>query len=131
MTDSISDFIIRLKNGSLANNQTVVSPHSKLRENLAQLLVKQNYLAGYKVDTTGKFKQLVINLKSTGVKVNRLNIKLISKPGRRVYAQANQLNRFSLGVGSVIISTPSGLMTTKQAYKAKLGGELLCRITIR
>lgn len=128
MTDSISDFVIRLKNASMANIRTVNSPYSIYREKLTELLVKQNYLDGYQVDTTGKFKSLAVNLKTNGIKVNRLDIKLISKPGRRVYVHASQLKRYLLGLGHVIISTPSGLMTTKQAQKAKLGGELICRI---
>lgn len=130
MTDSISDFAIRLQNASMANNQTVKSPHSKLRESFADLLAKQGYLADYRIDTVGKFKEISVNLLTSGVKVKRISVQLISKPGRRLYVKANQLKRYSFGVGSVIISTPSGLMTAKQAQKAQLGGELLCRVKL-
>lgn len=131
MNDSISDFVIRLKNASLANNHEVVSPYSKFRADLAKVLLDQGFIGGYRVDTDTKFKVLKVSLKSSGIRVDRLQVVRISKPGRRVYAQANRMARLILGQGAVIVSTPQGLMTAKQAQKANLGGELICKINIK
>ena len=130
MNDAISDFVIRLKNASLANNSEVTSPYSKFRESLAKLLLDQHYIAGYQVNSDSQFKVLTVKLITNGVRVDRLQVVRISKPGRRVYAQANRMDKLILGQSTVIVSTPSGLMTAKQAKKTHQGGELICKINI-
>lgn len=131
MNDSINDFITRLKNASMADKAEVQSPHSKLRENLAKLLASQGLIADYQVDESSGFKNLVVHLVKTKVKVNRLETVIISKPGRRVYAHSSQLKKLNLGRSILIISTPQGLMTANQAMKANLGGELICRFSFK
>lgn len=130
MNDSISDFIIRLKNASFANNEEVMSPHSKLRENMAKLLSTRNLIAGYQVETNeaNGFKYLIIKLTKTKAKVNRLEAVIVSKPGRRVYSHASKLAKHNLGRSTLVVSTPKGLMTADQAIKENLGGELICRV---
>lgn len=131
MNDLISDYIIRLKNASLSNNSEVISPHSKLQESLAKLMVDQGLLDTYKVDIISGHKNIITKLKQDGVRTVRLDATRISKPGRRVYTRTTQMTKYILGQGTVIISTPLGLMTAKQAIKAKQGGELICKITLK
>jgi len=131
MNDLISDFIIRIKNASLSNNGEVTCPHSKLQENLAKLMVDQGILSSYAVNTDSVHKELTVKLKQDGIRTVRLDAARISKPGRRLYVRTTQMAKYILGQGVVIVSTPLGLMTAKQAIKAKQGGELICKITIK
>ena len=102
-------------------------PYSKLKKNLADLLLKEGFIAGVNV-LEGKHSQLQINLKySEGTPVIT-GLKRISKPGQRMYAAVDRIPRTNGGYGVTVISTSKGLMSDKQARKGRMGGELICQI---
>jgi len=133
VTDPVADFIIRIKNGYLVRKKLVEVPWSKMKEKLAEMLVKEGFLKKAQVNPPaggekGKFKTLELELKYEGKKPALTEVKRISKPGVRIYAKVNKIPRVRLGVGITIISTPQGLMTDREARKNHQGGELICQI---
>ena len=128
MTDPIADFLIRIKNAALANHQVVTVPFSGVKKNLAQVLQKEKFLEKVEVREDGKKKQLVVTLAETQGKPRLIEVKRISKPGKRVYIKAGEIPAFKRGLGVIIISSPQGLMTASEALKKRLGGEVICRI---
>jgi small subunit ribosomal protein S8 len=129
MTDPIADFIIRIKNATMAGNKSVTAPHSKVKESLANILQKQGCVSKIEVVEKDGKKDLVLTLAEVkGGVVRSIEVKRISKPGRRVYVKAKDIKSAARGLGTVIVSTPSGLMTDREAMAKKLGGEVVCRI---
>lgn len=127
MTDPIADFLIRIKNGYLAGKKQVEVPYSKIKEKIAQILVKEGYLKEFKIENL-KFKILKLTLKYEGKKPALEEVRRISKPGLRIYAKAKKIPAVRFGFGITIVSTSSGLMTLSQARKKNLGGEVICQI---
>ncbi len=130
MTDPISDMLTRVRNGQLAQHKQVRAPYSKLKFAIAKIMEKEGYLENVEVTEAANptFQDLVLTLKYTDRKPRIREMKRISKPGRRLYAKAAELPRVYSDIGIAIISTPSGVMTNKEARKRKLGGEVLCEI---
>ncbi|MDZ7586674.1 MAG: 30S ribosomal protein S8 [Patescibacteria group bacterium] len=129
MTDPIADLLIRLKNAQAAKHKTTLVPFSKLKENIVKILIKNGYLIDYKVEgKTPASKNLNITLKYVKKQPAIIKIKRISKPGVRHYANQSNIHKLTIGLGLVIISTSKGVMTAKSARKAKLGGEIICKI---
>lgn len=130
VTDPIADFIIRIKNASLARKNLVEIRWSKMKESLAEILVKEGYLGKVKVKTDeSKFKILELELKYKDKNPVLNDVKRISKPGVRFYAKAKKTPHVRKGWGGItIISTSSGLMTGTEAKKRNLGGEVICQI---
>jgi small subunit ribosomal protein S8 len=131
MTDPIADMLTRIRNANSAMFDTVSMPSSKLKENLAKLLLKEGFIASYVVNKVeGKpGNQLVITLKySEDRKKTIVGIKRVSKPGLRIYRKSDQMPKVLGGVGVAVVSTSHGLMTDREARKAKLGGEVLCYV---
>jgi small subunit ribosomal protein S8 len=127
MTDPISDMLTRLRNGGRALLPLVELPHSRLKENIAQILKREGYITDVSVD--GKvIKKIKIQLKYNGKKNVIEGLKRISKPGLRKYVGATEIPRVRGGLGVAVLSTPEGLMTDAQARKKNLGGELLCYV---
>lgn len=126
MTDPIADMLTRIRNAQLANQHEVVLPYSKLKYAIAQLLEREGWIVGLAaLEQNAKLKIL---LKYDQGKPVINHLKRISTPGRRVYVKRQDLPRVLNGLGTAIISTPRGLMTSDEARKAKLGGELLCEL---
>jgi small subunit ribosomal protein S8 len=127
-TDQIADLITRIRNAVSANKTEILVPTSKLKVAIVEILVKNGYLASYNV-IDGKPRgmlHVVINEPGTVVKLNEID--KVSKPGRRVYAGADELPVIKSGRGAVIVSTSKGLMTGREARKNGLGGEILVRV---
>ncbi len=128
VTDTIADFLTRIRNGSSAKHKSIEVPSSNLKIAIAQILKDQGFIADFsKVDDS---KQGVLHVKLRyylGQPVIR-EVKRVSKPGRRVYAPADKLPRVHNGLGVAIVSTPRGVMTDKQARRENVGGEVLCTI---
>ena len=118
MTDPIADLLTRIRNACLAKHEQLTLPHSRLKEQLVKIMVKTGHLGAYAV----KDRQLIIK------KPHLISVKRLSKPGNRLYAAVKDLPRLTRGRGQTILSTSKGLMTIREAYKQKLGGELLCKI---
>jgi small subunit ribosomal protein S8 len=131
MTDPIADMLTRIRNANSAMFDSVKMPNSKLKENLAKVLEREGFIAGYSVETVdGKpGTTLSIDLKySEDRKRTIIGIKRISKPGLRIYKKSDQMPKVLGGVGVAVVSTSAGLMTDREARKQKLGGEVLCYV---
>lgn len=126
-TDSIADMLTRIRNATWVQKPEVVVPHSKLKESLANLLLAEGYISG--VTVLGTIKKFIhINLKYNHGESVVNGIKRVSTPGQRIYLPAARIPRTSSGYGITIISTSAGLMTDRQARKAKVGGEVICQV---
>lgn len=125
MTDTVADMIIQIKNAYLARKDEVRMPSSKLRASIAKLLVDNGYLSESTVEEKQPQNEIVLKLRYVGVQPAVTEVRRVSKPGRRVYVTADKLPRVLAGHGTAILSTSSGLMTTKEAKQANVGGEVL------
>jgi small subunit ribosomal protein S8 len=131
MTDPIADMLTRVRNASSAMHDDVLIPSSKLKENIAKILVDEGYVDSYEVATDEEIGHptIRIRLRYSDERERVISgIRRISKPGRRVYRGAQELPRVLGGLGVAIISTSQGLMTDKQARRAKVGGEVLAYV---
>lgn len=129
MTDPIADMITRLNNGYLARKQEVVAPYSKVKEAMAKLLVREQYLESTAVDDKESAKKtLVMKLRYIDKKPALTGVKRLSKPGLRRYTSAHKIPRSLGGYGVTIVSTSLGVLSDKEARAKKVGGELLCSI---
>ncbi len=131
MTDPIADMLTRIRNASSAQFETVKMPGSKLKESLAAILEREGFIAGYTVEKDPKRpgSQLAITLKYTAERTGTIGgIRRVSKPGLRIYAQADKIPRVLGGMGVAVVSTSHGLMTDREARKRHLGGEVLCHV---
>ena len=129
MTDPIADMLTRLRNGNTARHSTVEIPASRMKIEIARLLTDQGYVTSYETKEGEHGKVIVVELKY-GKNRERVisGIKRVSKPGRRVYANKEALPKVLGGLGTAIISTSRGLVTSAEARKLGLGGEVICFI---
>ena len=130
MTDPIADMLTRIRNANTSKNDTVDVPASKMKLAIADILVKEGYVAKYDLVEDGTAKNIRITLKYGKDKNEKIisGLKRISKPGLRVYAGKDELPRVLGGLGIAIISTNQGVMTDKEARKLNVGGEVLAFI---
>jgi len=131
MTDPIADMLTRIRNANTAHFDHVSMPGSKLKESLAAILQQEGYIGGFEVtDTPGKpGKTLRITMKYAQDRTRTISgITRVSKPGLRIYAQADKLPRVLGGLGVAVVSTSKGLMTDREARKRRMGGEVLCYV---
>ena len=129
MTDPIADMLTRIRNGSTARHSTVEIPASRMKAEIARLMTEQGYVTGYDTKQGEHGPVIVVELKY-GKNRERVisGIKRVSKPGRRVYAKKETLPKVLGGLGTAIISTSRGLVTSAEARKLGLGGEVICFI---
>jgi small subunit ribosomal protein S8 len=128
VTDSIADFITRIRNAGTAKNKTTDIPYSKLRENISKLLLEKGYIKSYTVITTEQFPFIRVDLKYTAEGQHAIKeITRVSKPGRRIY-DGKDIKRYLGGLGLFILSTSKGILTDKEARAQNVGGEVLFRI---
>jgi len=129
MTDPIADMLTQIRNAQKVRLSEVLIPFSKIKFELAKILEKEGFIVKV-LEETGKFpKKIKIILKYDLDKNPVIHeIKRVSKPGQRIYAKANKLPKVLGNLGIAIVSTSKGLMTTKEARKRKLGGEILCQV---
>ena len=125
MADPISDMLTIIRNGQKAEHKSVIIPLSKIKLEIARILKKENYIEDYKKSGKNGKKSLEIDLKYP---VAITEIKRVSRSGQRIYVKADKIKQFKSGYGISVISTPKGLMTSKEAKKAGLGGEVLLEI---
>jgi small subunit ribosomal protein S8 len=127
LTDPIADMLARIRNANKAMHDTVSMPTSKAKVEIARLLMEEGYIRDYHVEEGEAFGQLVVELKY-GRNRERVitDLKRISKPGRRVYARKDRLPRVLGGMGTAILSTSSGVMTSRSAEQKGIGGEVIC-----
>jgi small subunit ribosomal protein S8 len=129
MTDPIADMLTRLRNANSAYHDEVVMPHSKLKSHIAEILNREGYIQGFRVEQGEKGKNLVVSLKYGPNRERSIaGLRRVSKPGLRVYAKSTGLPRVLGGLGVAIISTSTGLLTDRQANKQGVGGEVLAYV---
>ncbi|MDR1197243.1 MAG: 30S ribosomal protein S8 [Candidatus Nomurabacteria bacterium] len=127
-TDPIADMLTRIRNAINVGKREVRVPTSKLKLVVAKELVKAGYLSGVKLEKAEPRDEIVITIAEEGHSPVITEITRVSKPGRRVYARAAEIPRVKSGRGVVLVSTSRGVMTGLDAVKAKLGGELICKV---
>ena len=126
-SDPIADMLTRIRNANTAKHDTVDIPASKIKVAIADILVREGYIAKYDIIEDGIFKTIRVTLKYGADKNEKIitGLKRISKPGLRVYAGKDELPRVLGGLGIAILSTNKGVITDKQARKEQVGGEVL------
>jgi small subunit ribosomal protein S8 len=129
MTDPISDFLTHLRNASKAGLAVCTSPHSQLKESLANILKSEGYVRDVATGTDERgHKTVVVTMKYVDSAPVITGIKRTSTPGRRLYSGYSEIPRVLNGLGIAIISTSKGLMKDQDARRNKLGGELVCTV---
>jgi small subunit ribosomal protein S8 len=129
MTDPIADFLARIRNAILARHAEVISPSSKLKVRIAELLKSEGYISGFEVRETETFPQLAVRLRWADQRTNAITgLRRRSRPGQRTYVAKDAIPKIRSGLGIAILSTSHGLMTDRAARKAGVGGELLCEV---
>ena len=129
-TDPIADYLTRIRNASMAGHRVVEIPASNLKKEMTKILFDQGYILSYKFEgdkVQGSIKIALKYDKFTKEPVIR-NIERISKPGLRKYASSTEMPRVLNGLGIAIVSTSHGVMTSKQAKRENVGGEVLCYV---
>jgi small subunit ribosomal protein S8 len=136
LTDPIADMLTRIRNANRALHDSVSMPTSRMKEEIARILKEEGYIKDFRVaeatDEQGQalpYRSLVIELKFARDRRRVItDVKRVSKPGRRVYAQKNRLPRVLGGLGTAIMSTSTGVITSRQAAERGVGGEVLAFI---
>ena len=129
MTDPIADMLARIRNASTAFHDEVEMPASKIKENIARILLDEGFVDSMEVTQNNGHSMIKIRLRYTPERERAIaGIRRISKPGRRVYRGAQELPRVLGGLGVAIISTSQGVMTDKQARRQRVGGEVLAYV---
>lgn len=128
LTDPIADFLTRIRNAIKARKVVVDVPASKMKIEIARILLQQKYIDSYEVIEDNKQGILRIRLKYIEGKSAITGLKRISKPGLRIYKGAQSIERVLNGLGIAIVSTSKGLKTDKQARAENIGGEIICNI---
>lgn len=129
LTDPLGDLLTRIRNGQRANKSAIVSPASKLRVNVLDVLKREGYIRSYSsVETRPGVAEITIELKYHEGRPVISEIQRVSKPGRRVYSKISDLTRVANGLGISILSTPRGVMSDAEARTQHVGGEVLCQV---
>ena len=129
INDPLSDMIARIKNAATRKRSKVLTPASRLRQRVLDVLQSEGYIRGYNlVQNPGEFPQFEIELKYFDNQPVIAEIARVSKPGRRVYDAVDALPRVANGLGITIVSTPKGVMADHAAREANVGGEVLCKV---
>jgi small subunit ribosomal protein S8 len=127
-TDPIADMITRIRNGAQASKESVDIPASKVKMDIADILMREGYIKGYKVIEDGKQGLIRVNLKYLNARHVITGIERVSKPGRRVYKRADEIQQVRKGLGISIVSTSKGIMADHKARASHVGGEELIRV---
>ena len=126
-TDPIADMLTRIRNANKAMHETAQMPTSRIKQEIARLLKDEGYIRDYRVEKGESFDLLVVELKYGRSRERVLTgLKRISKPGRRIYAGKDRLPRVLGGMGTAILSTSRGVITSRTAEREGIGGEVLC-----
>jgi small subunit ribosomal protein S8 len=129
LTDPIADFLTRLRNANQAGHEYVEVPFSKMKLKICEILKEEKFIESFEKVIKNRHQNLRIYLKYGPNKERTiLNLKRISKPGRRIYVKVEEIPVIRGGLGISILSTPKGILSCKQAKKLRVGGELLCQI---
>ena len=129
MTDPVGDMLTRIRNAGRVRHRTTTCPASQMKLAVARVLSAEGFVGEVSTSTQDGHPSMTIALRyRDDGKVIVDGIRRISKPGRRVYVGADDIPRIRSGLGTVILSTPKGVMCDRDAREAKVGGELICEV---
>ena len=128
MTDPLGDMLTRIRNGQRAKKDAVLSPASKLRARVLEVLQREGYIRGFSEDATSAHPLLRIELKYFEGEPAIKHLARVSKPGRRVYSGSRELPVIRNGLGITIVSTPRGVLSDAEARAQNVGGEVLAEV---
>jgi len=129
MTDPIADMLTRIRNAIMAKKDKLEMPSSNVKASVAKVLKDEGYIRAFKVVNDKKLGILKISLKYDDDKVNAIDgIQRVSRPGSRVYVRSDNIPKVINGYGISIVSTSRGLMVDREARKAGVGGEVICKV---
>ena len=128
MTDPLGDMLTRIRNGQQARKDSILTPASKLRANVLDVLQREGYIRGYSEEELAGQKGLRIELKYFEGQPAIQHLVRVSKPGRRVYSGSRELPRIRNGLGITIVSTPRGVLSDAEARDQNVGGEVLAEV---
>ena len=128
LTDPLGDMLTRIRNGQRARKDSVLSPASKLRVRVLDVLQREGYIRGYSEEEMGPAKGIRIELKYFEGQPAIKHVARVSKPGRRVYSGSQELPRVLNGLGITIVSTPRGVLSDTEAREQNVGGEVLAEV---
>ena len=129
MTDPVGDMLTRIRNGQRVGKSSVVSPASKLRTGVLDVLQREGYIRGYNVSEIRKgVSEITIELKYFEGDGVIKQIDRVSTPGRRVYSKIKDLPKVYNGLGIAVLSTPRGVLSDQEARDQNVGGEILCKV---
>jgi small subunit ribosomal protein S8 len=134
VNDSISDMLTRIRNSTLTKKTIVLVPLTRLNEQIASILEREGFIQSFQISEDSKSLILRLKYRSKQLLTNKVkescitNLKRISKPGLRIYANHKEIPRILNGAGIILLSTPVGVLTDREARSRSVGGELLCSI---
>jgi small subunit ribosomal protein S8 len=129
LTDPIGDMLTRIRNAIMVKKkEVVVEPASKLKMAILDVLKREGYIEGYKIEGEGVKKKIIVYLKYYQGKPVIQVIERVSKPGRRIYVGVEEIPKVYNGLGIAILSTPKGVLSDREAKKLRVGGELICKV---
>lgn len=126
--DPIGDMLTRIRNASAIEQESVEMPASKLKEAVLNILKKEKYVADYKTKSKQGFSTIKVDLVYKDGQSVIQHIERVSKPGLRIYTPSSRIPRVLSGFGLVILSTPQGVMSGRDARKKGVGGEIICKV---
>lgn len=127
-TDPIADMLTRIRNAANVNKHEVRVPHSNIKETIAKELVKNGFLKNVVVEKGTPRNELVITINEEGQNARFTELTRMSTPGRRLYTSVKDIPKVKSGRGLVLISTSKGVMSSFEAAKQRLGGEVICKV---
>ena len=128
MTDPLGDMLTRIRNGQQARKDSILTPASKLRSRVLDVLQREGYIRGYSDEELAGQAGLRIELKYFEGQPAIQHVARVSKPGRRVYSASKELPRIRNGLGMTIVSTPKGVLSDAEAREQNVGGEVLAEV---
>ena len=128
MTDPIADMLTRIRNALMVRKETVEIPASKMKKEIARILLEEGYINNVEFVEDGYNGKLLITLKYAGGRSVIGGLQRVSKPGLRTYSGAENMPKVLGGYGIAIVTTNQGIMTDKQAKRQNVGGEVLCYV---
>ena len=128
LTDPLGDMLTRIRNGQQAKKDSVVTPASKLRARVLDVLQREGYIRGYSSEEVAGHDGIRIELKYFEGRPAIQHVARVSKPGRRIYSGSQELPRVRNGLGITIVSTPKGVLSDAEARAQNVGGEVLAEV---
>ena len=128
MSDPIGDMLVRIRNAGQANLRVVSMPYSKVKAEIARILKQEGFVGDFVVEAEGVKRSLRVFLKFRGGRSTIAGLRCVSRPGLRRYVGCPEIPRVLGGMGVAILSTPSGVLSDREARQRRLGGEILCSV---